>query len=129
MFTGFCDHVEGECHRDIPHYVEGAISNGPSHPGLEDCIVSLCCYCEQGNKEDEVACTTKHDLGSLIGEISFNSLCKLAPIIAPSYDYTGNCEKYLPQGRTTSTQPATAATDEPASTDGTFPPCLVMVVI
>jgi len=45
----------------------------------------VCCYCRQ-HGGDKV-CTDSRDFGSLLGELSLERVCALAPVLAPDYDY------------------------------------------
>lgn len=86
--ASMCGALQGACDLGVDHYVEGALLAGESFPGLETCLVGICCFCSQGFSADNV-CNDAGTIHTTFGDVSVNMLCQLAPsLLAPGYNYT-----------------------------------------
>ena len=89
-----CGFVEGKCHHDIEHYVQGALAEGRAFPELIDCLHAVCCFCAGGNSDKAVCAEALYDFTAAgLGHVTLNAVCTLAPVVAPEVAWT-RCDGY-----------------------------------
>ena len=84
-----CEYVRPACRGDIRSAISTALVSGGERDLGEPCLVDLCCFCAGGSSQAGV-CRTEEDFGIVLGRLSFNELCRLAPALAPDFAYD-NC--------------------------------------
>jgi len=105
----FCAHIRDTCTHTLPEYVDAVLTGNPNFPGLQECVTSVCCYCDYGYSREPECNAAQVDWGAVIGTSTLNAGCALlnTGVFAPEFvigdpsapawaftGYTASCSDY-----------------------------------
>lgn len=74
----FCAHIRDTCTHTLPEYVNAVLNqSNPNFPGLQECVTSVCCYCDYGYSREPECNADLVDWGGAIGTSTLNAGCAL----------------------------------------------------